>query len=280
MSKISVIGICGNSIFMNVDHFHENGETLSADSVFEEIGGKGINQAIAASRMGAEVSFLAAIGDDSDGEKCRQCAKENNIKGIFKTKDNKTTFACILTDKSGENRVTVYRAAELTSDDVLSFENEIAESDVLLLQHEVPQEVNEMAVKLAKKHNVKVILNPAPIRQIPEDFAESVFAVTPNEQERQAIDISRFENCVTTLGSRGCSINDEVFIESMKVQAVDTTGAGDNFNGVLAVCIAEKMDMKTACKYAVTASGLSVTKKYVLNSIPTRKEIEEKLKNE
>lgn len=280
MSKISVIGICGNSIFMNVDHFHENGETLSADSVFEEIGGKGINQAIAAARMGAEVSFLAAIGEDSDGEKCRQCAKENNIKGIFKTKDNKTTFACILTDKNGENRVTVYRAAELTSDDVLSFENEIAESDVLLLQHEVPQEVNEMAVKLAKKHNVKVILNPAPIRQISEDFAESVFAVTPNEQERQAIDISRFENCVTTLGSRGCSINNEVFIESLKVQAVDTTGAGDTFNGVLAVCIAEKMDMKNACEYAVIASGLSVTKKYVLNSVPTRKEIEEKMKNE
>lgn len=80
MAKISVIGICGNSIFMNVDHFHENGETLAAESAYEEIGGKGINQAIAASRMGAEVSFLAAIGDDRDGEKCRQCAKENNIR--------------------------------------------------------------------------------------------------------------------------------------------------------------------------------------------------------
>lgn len=280
MAKISVIGICGNSIFMNVDHFHENGETLAAENAYEEIGGKGINQAIAASRMGAEVSFLAAIGDDSDGKKCRRCAKENNIKGIFKTKDEKTTFACILTDKHGENRVTVYRAAELSPEDVLDFECEIAESDLLLLQHEVPAEVNEAAVKLAKKHNVKVILNPAPIRQISDGIAESVFTVTPNEQERQAIDVSRFQNCITTLGSRGCSINDEVFIESIKVQAVDTTGAGDTFNGVLAVCIAEGMDLKTACKYAVTASGLSVTKKYVLNSIPTRKEIEEKMKNE
>lgn len=280
MAKISVIGICGNSIFMNVDHFHENGETLSAESVYEEIGGKGINQAIAASRMGAEVSFLAAIGEDSDGKKCRRCAKENNIKGIFRTKDEKTTFACILTDKSGENRVTVYRAAELAVDDVVSFENEIAESDILLLQHEVPVDVNETAIKIAKKHNTKVILNPAPIRQISNELAESVFAVTPNEQERQAIDISRFQNCITTLGSRGCSINDEAFIESLNVQATDTTGAGDTFNGVLAVCIAEGMDLKTACRYAVTASGLSVTKKYVLNSIPSRKEIEEKMKNE
>lgn len=280
MAKISVIGMCGNSIFMNVDHFHENGETLSADSVYEEIGGKGINQAIAASRMGSKVSFLAAIGDDSDGEKCRQCAKENNIKGVFKVKDKKTTFACILTDKCGENRVTVYRAAELSQDDVFAFESEIAESDILLLQHEVPIEVNETAIELAKKHNVKVILNPAPIRQISDDITENVFAVTPNEQERRAIDISRFQNCITTLGSRGCSINDEVLIESLKVEAVDTTGAGDTFNGVLAVCLAENMDLKTACEYAVTASGLSVTKKYVLNSIPTRKEIEEKMKNE
>ena len=280
MAKISVIGICGNSIFMNVNHFHENGETLVAESVYEEIGGKGINQAIAASRMGAEVSFLAAIVDDIDGEKCRRCAKENNIKGIFRTKDKKTTFACILTDKRGENRVTVYRAAELAVDDVLSFENEIAESDILLLQHEVPVDVNETAIKIAKKHNTKVILNPAPIRQISNELAESVFAVTPNEQERQPIDTSRFQNCITTLGNRGCSINDEAFIESLNVQAVDTTGAGDTFNGVLAVCIAEGMDLKTACEYAVTASGLSVTKKYVLNSIPTRNEIEEKMKNE
>ena len=280
MAKISVIGICGNSIFMNVDHFHENGETISAESVYEEIGGKGINQAIAAARMGADVSFLAAIGSDTDGEKCRQCAKENNIKGVFKEKDKKTTFAYILTDKCGENRVTVYRTAELSPDDVLEFESEIAQSDVLLLQHEVPIEVNEVALMLAKKHNVKVILNPAPIRQISGAVAENVFAVTPNEQECQTIDISRFQNCITTLGSRGCSINDEMFIESLKVKALDTTGAGDIFNGVLAVCIAEKMDLKTSCEYAVTASGLSVTKKYVLNSIPKRREIEEKMKNE
>ncbi len=278
MSKISVIGLCGNSIFMSVDHFHENGETLTAENVFEEIGGKGINQAIAASRMGAEVSFLAAIGDDSDGEKCKRCCEENNINGFFKTKkDAKTTFACILTDKCGENRVTVYRAAELLSDDVLAFESEIAESDVLLLQHEVPAEVNETALKLAKKHSVKVILNPAPIRDVPDDIAENVFAVTPNEQERQAIDINRFKNCITTLGSRGCSVNDEAFIESIKVKAGDTTGAGDTFNGVLAACLAENMELQTACRYATVASGLSVTKKYVLNSIPTRKEIEERM---
>ena len=281
MAKISVIGICGNSIFMNVDHFHENGETISAESVFEEIGGKGINQAVACAKMGAEVSFLGAIGDDSDGEKCRKTAKEFGINGFFAQKSGtRTTFAVILTDKCGENQVTGYRSAELDPQDVLDFESEIAGSDILLLQHEVPQKVNEVAVNLANKHNVKVILNPAPIREIPEETAKSVFAVIPNSQEKKAINESLFRNCITTLGSKGCNINGETFINAIDVKAVDTTGAGDTFCGVFSVMLAEGKDIETACKYAVCASGMSVTQKGVLNSIPTRENIERKITNE
>ena len=246
MSKIAVIGISGNSIFMYTDHFHENGETLVADSIFEEIGGKGINQAVAAKRMGAEVSFLAAIGDDAIGQNCIKAAKENGLDAHFKTKCGKTTpIAFILTDKNGENRVTEYKSAELDANDVLDFENEIAESDILLLQHEVPVEVNETAVRIAKKYGVKVILNPAPIRKISNEVAEQVFAVTPNEQEMQAIDIKRFKNCITTVGRKGCVINTEESISGIEVITIDTTGAGDTFNGVLAVCLAEGMDLKS-----------------------------------
>lgn len=281
MSKISVIGICGNSIFMNVDHFHEKGETLVANSVHEEIGGKGINQAVACSKMGAEVSFLGAIGDDIDGEKCKQTAIDFGINGCFAVKKGmKTTFAVILTDKNGENQVTGYRCAELCVDDVVSFENEIASSDILLLQHEVPEAVNEIAIEIANKHNVKVILNPAPIRPIPDKITESVFAVTPNEQEKQAINTNQFKNVITTLGKNGCSINYKTFIKAIDVNPIDTTGAGDTFNGVLAVCLAEGKDIETSCKYAVCASGLSVTKKGVLNAIPTREEIERMIINE
>ena len=281
MKKISVIGICGNSVFMYADHFHENGETLIADSVFEEVGGKGINQAVAAKRMGADVSFLAAIGDDVNGRCCMKAAEENRLDAHFKVKSGKTTpFAFILTDKNGENRVTEYKSAELNVGDVLSFEEEIASSDILLLQQEVPVEVNEKAVEIAKKHNVKVILNPAPIRNIYDDMAEKVFAVTPNEQEMQAIDTNRFRNCITTVGRKGCIINGADEISGIEVRAVDTTGAGDTFNGVLAVCIAEEMDLKEACRYAVTASGISVGRKYVLNAIPYREEIERRMKNE
>lgn len=281
MAKISVIGICGNSVFMYADHFHENGETLIADSIYEEIGGKGINQAVAAKRMGAEVSFLAAVGDDDNGQKCIKTAQENGLDAHFEIKCGKTTpIAFILTDKNGENRVTEYKSAELDENDVLSFEKEISESDILLIQHEVPEEANETAVRLAKKHNVRVILNPAPIRNISDDMAKNIFAVTPNEQEMQAIDIRRFKNCITTIGKKGCTINGEDIISGIEVKAVDTTGAGDTFNGVFAVCMAEGMDLKEACKYAVAASGISVSRKYVLNAIPYRKEIERKMKNE
>lgn len=275
MAKIAVIGICGNSIFMHADHFHENGETLVADSVYEEIGGKGINQAVAAARMGAEVSFLAAIGDDTDAQACMDVVQKEGIKGCFSVKkDMRTTFAFILTDKYGENQVTGYHGAELTVDDVLGFENEIAQSDILLLQQEVPCEVNEMAAKLAKQHSTKVILNPAPIRVISDEMAETVFVVTPNEQEKQAIDIKRFRNNITTLGGKGCLLNENTVVPAIEVKAVDTTGAGDTFNGVLAVCLAEGFGLMEACEYAVKASGISVGRKYVLNAIPYRNEIE------
>jgi len=281
MAKISVIGICGNSIFMYVDHFHQKGETLIADSVFEEIGGKGINQAVAAARMGAQVSFLAAVGDDSDGEMCRIVAEQNNITPFLRVKKGKrTTFAFILTDKSGDNQVTEYAGAELCAEDVLSFEEEIAKSDILLLQNEVPNEVNETAISLANKHNVRVILNPAPARSISKSIAKGVHIITPNEQERALIETEEFLNVVTTLGEKGCSINDGEVIPAIDAKPVDTTGAGDTFNGVLAVLVAENKNLNEACKYAVTASGLSVTKRYVLNSIPTREEIERKIKYE
>ena len=276
--KIAVIGICGNSVFLQVDHFHEKGETVTAEAVYEEIGGKGINQALAAVRMGAEVSFLAAAGDDRDGQTSVQMTEAEGIKGCFCVKkDKRTTFAFILTDRLGGNQVTVYHGAELAAEDVLGFEKEIADSDVLMLQQEVPEKVNEAAIGLAVKHGVKVILNPAPIREISDWMAGRVFIVTPNEQEKRAIDAGRFQNVITTLGAKGCMLPDGTVIPAVKTSVADTTGAGDTFNGVLAVCLAEGMDLEAACKYAVTAAGISVGRKYVLNAIPHREEIERRL---
>lgn len=273
MAKISVIGLGGNSCFLEVDHFHKKGETVAAQGIHEEFGGKGFNQAVACVKMGAKVSFLCAVGKDAGAGKGSETAEKYGVDGYYvKNRDRATTIAFILTDKKGENQVTVYRDAELTAEDVENFESEIASSDVLLLQNEVPQEVNVRAVEIAKKYGVKIILNPAPSREIPDAIANEVFAITPNEQESKAIDTARFKNVITTVGKKGCIINGKTKIKPKKVKAVDTTGAGDTFNGALAVFIAEGYDIETACKYAVTASSLSVTKKYVLDSIPNREE--------
>lgn len=259
---------------MNVDHFHNPGETVVAHSTFEEIGGKGINQAIAAARMGADVHFLAAVGDDTDAKKCADVIRSEGIHGHLATaKGEKTTFAFILTDKNGENRVTGYHGAELTEEDVAGFEMAIAQSDLLLLQQEVPESVNLAAARLAKKHGVKVILNPAPIRKISPELASLVWLVTPNEHEAEGLGEYQFPQQVTTLGGDGCRIQGGKTVPASPVQPVDTTGAGDTFNGALAVCLAEGMDMETACRYATVAAGISVTKHGVLTSIPYRNEV-------
>lgn len=268
MAKIAVIGICGNSTFLQVERFHEPGQTLAAEGCFQEIGGKGINQAIAAARMGAQVSFLGAVGED--GDFCEKAIKKEGITPFLAKKNGEiTTFAFILTDANGENRVTVYRGAALTEEDVAVYEPEIAKSDILLLQNEVPEKVNAKAIEIAHRHGVKVILNPAPARK----GEGKVFLVTPNEQEKAGLGDLQFDHCVTTLGERGCSIDDAIFIPAEKVTAVDTTGAGDTFNGVLACCLAEGMALEKACRYAGHAASISVTRRGVLDAIPYRKEI-------
>ena len=237
-----------------------------------------MNQAVAAARFGAQVSFLAAVGDDSDGRASLECCIENGITPFLIKKNMPSPTAFILTDKNGENRVTVYRGAELTEEDVGAFEKEIESSDILLLQNEVPEMVNKCAIVLAEKHGVRVILNPAPARE--STLSKKLFLATPNEQESRFLDFTLFENTIVTLGKKGCLINGKTIVPATSDRPVDTTGAGDTFNGVLAVCIAENMNLEDSSRYANAASGISVTRAHVIDAIPTREEIERKLQHE
>ncbi len=280
MAKVSCIGICGQSTFLSVDHFHKTGETIFTKEIFEEIGGKGINQAVAAARMDVDVSFLGAIGNDQNGLLCKKLLKKENIKDCLVVKEGiPTTFAFILVDKKGENQVTGFHGAELTRQDVLDFSEEIKTSDVLLLQQEVPSEVNELAISIANQNNIPVILNPAPEGLSP-DFKGKLFAATPNEHESRFVDFNKFEHTAVSLGKDGCLLDGKTKIPALKVTAVDTTGAGDTFNGVMSAMIAKKSDFDNACRYAVVASSMSVTKKYVIDSIPTIKDIERVMNDE
>jgi len=273
MSKIAVIGIIGNSVFLPVERFHEGGETVEASSVHFEPGGKGFNQAVAAARCGAEVSFLAAVGLEHRVEFADFLDKEK-ISHTLVFKNDSTAFAAIVTDRSGSNHVTVYQGAQLSASDVLLFEEKIKSADILLLNNEVPEEVNIAAIEIAKRNGVKCILNPAPARAADKYILESVDLFTPNEHETLGIEDNK--NVIVTLGKRGCLIKSSGVtvpaVNSGKV--VDTTGAGDTFNGVLTAMITEGKSLSEAARIANRVAAIGVTRKYAVSSIPTAEEIE------
>ncbi len=272
MSKVAVIGIVGNSVFLPVERFHVGGETVEASSVHFEPGGKGFNAAVAAARYGVEVSYLAAVGTDGYAD-IKAFLEREGIAATLVQKPEGTAFAAIVTDKSGSNHVTVYQGAQLTADDVMLFERKIAEADILLLNNEVAEAVNIRAVELAKRYGVRVVLNPAPARALHSYLLENVDLFTPNEHERESIDM--LPNLVVTLGKRGCLIKalNQTIPAVDVATVVDTTGAGDTFNGVLAAMLAEGAELPVAVERANLASSIGVTRKYAASSIPTKQDI-------
>lgn len=278
MSKIAVIGIAGNSVFLPVENFHVGGETVEAHSVHFEPGGKGFNQAVAAARSGAEVSFLAAVGSDGK-DSIRAFLDRENINSVLVDKEQATAFAAIITDKSGSNHVTVYQGAQLSPEDVDSFEGEIKNADILLLSNEVAENINVRAIELAKKHGIKVVLNPAPARETCGYILENVDLFTPNEHETLGIEDKT--NVVMTLGKRGCLVKeyDKIIPAVDRGKVVDTTGAGDTFNGVLCAMLAGGFDICFASTMGNNISSIGVTRKNAASSIPTKEEIREVFEN-
>ena len=269
MARIAIIGLVGRSMFFEVPRFHTGGETITAKSLYEEWGGKGFNQAVAAARQDAAVSFLGAIYAADAKALKGFCAKEG-VQATLVAKKKPTATAAILTDGSGETRVTVYPGAELEPKDVDGFAGSIAMADFLLLNNEVPEAVNLAAVEIARKYGVKIIYNPAPARKLLKTVLDEVSIFTPNEFEAAEVDAAQGE-VITTLGAKGCRIRstDEV-IPAPSVKAVDSTGAGDTFNAVLAVRLAEDEPLREACIAATAAAAQSVTIRFVMPSLPRR----------
>lgn len=271
MNKVAVIGAVGDSVFLSVKNFHAGGETIQAESFHYELGGKGFNQAIAANRFGAQTFFLGAIGK-VNFDKVNNYLKKEGIDSCLIKKDGDSSFAVIITDSKGSNRVTVYNGVQLEINDLKHYINYIVDADVLLLNNEVPEEVNLEAARIAKANNTKVILNPAPYRKICDELTILIDFFTPNEHE--LIGLEEFQNVIVTLGEKGCmNCFDKEIIPVRKVRAIDTTGAGDTFNGVFAAMIANNKSIKEACLTANTAASIMVTRKYVIDSIPYKKEI-------
>lgn len=278
MARMAIIGLVGRSMFFEVPRFHEGGETIKAKSLYEEWGGKGFNQAVAAARQDAAVAFLGAV-NAADVKSLKDFCAQEGVLATLVAKKKPTATAAILTDGSGETRVTVYPGAELEPKDVDGFAGSIAMADFLLLNNEVPEAVNLAAVEIARKYGVKIIFNPAPAHKLPKAILEAVTIFTPNEFEEaellQALASARGSSLnpeiVTTLGAKGCRIRStgEV-VPAPRVKAVDSTGAGDTFNAVLAVRLAEDEPLKDACCAATAAAAQSVAVRFVMPSLPRR----------
>lgn len=289
--KVLVIGSINMDLVTKTSRVPKLGETLMGESFFTIPGGKGANQAVAATRLGAEVTLIGCIGEDAFGNQLKEgLTKEGIITSYVKPVTHTTTGTASITLSNGDNSIIVVPGANfaVTPEYVQSFEQVIADSDILLLQLEIPLESVVEAVKIAKKHQVKVILNPAPIQALPKELLEQIDYITPNEHEQELLlsspELTEEElkaikaKCIVTKGSKGVMLFQdgvEKEIASFKVDVVDTTGAGDSFNGALALSLSEGMSLEEACTFANAVGALSVTKLGAQGGMPTKAEVEE-----
>lgn len=299
MKKIVVIGSSNTDLVIKTGRIPDPGETVLGGTFMMTAGGKGANQAVAVARLGGDVKFVAKVGDDMFGNRSLEGYSRDNIDTSNIIKDGATPsgVALITVDEKGENCIVVAPGANnmLTCADIDAVGDIIRGADYLLMQLEIPMEVIEYAAAIASEAGVKVILNPAPAAELSEGLLKKLYMITPNRSESRmltGVAISDWEsaekaadnliakgveNVVITLGSMGSFIKNHVVKESvpaLKVDAVDTTAAGDVFNGALLVGLAEDKGLVDAVRFATRAAAISVTRMGAQPSIPARSELE------
>ena len=297
--KIVVVGSSNTDMIIKVPWIPKTGETILGGKFSTAPGGKGANQAVAASRAGGDVTFIARIGDDMFGQKAKQgfIKDKINVDYVLTDESEPSGVALICVAEDGENSIAVASGANsnLSPSDIQKQSEVISSADILLLQLETPLETIRQATSIASDNGVKVILDPAPAQELSDDILEHISILTPNESEAELltnIKVDSEENAakaadvlmnrgvqtvLLTMGSKGTYIATEDFkelIPAFKVKAVDTTAAGDVFNGALAVAIAENKPIRQAISFANAAAALSVTKLGAQPSAPAREEID------
>lgn len=282
---ITVIGSINMDVVTIAKRMPMQGETILGETFRLIPGGKGANQAVAAARLGAHVHMIGAVGDDAFGDQLLRHLKQENVfvDGVKPVTHIETGIATIVITE-GDNRIIVVPGANyaLQPSDLERWEEKIAKSDACLLQLEIPLPVVERAVSIAKRHGVRVILNPAPAQPLSDALLDQIDFLTPNEHERDIVMAGRqieewSHKFVVTEGKRGVSFQrrgEWVKVPGFHVPVVDTTGAGDTFNGALAVALSKGMELEEACRYANAAAALSVTKLGAQTGMPTEKELQ------
>ena len=306
MSKknIIVVGSSNTDMIIRLDHIPRPGETILGGEFFTAAGGKGANQAVSAARAGGSVTFIARVGLDMFGDNAVNGFKKEGINTdhVLRDTSSPSGVALIFVAKDGENSIAVAGGANsnLSPEDISNAREIISGASLLVMQLETPLETVQAAADLAAAAAVPVILNPAPACPLPDELLSKISFITPNETEAElltgikvddnksaskAADIllaRGVKTVIITLGSRGAFVAGEgirKLVPGFRVNAVDTTAAGDTFNGALAVALVEGIALEEAVRFANAAAALSVTRMGAQSSVPARMEIEEFLRN-
>ncbi len=298
MPKIFVIGSSNTDMVVKSAKLPAPGETILGGQFLMNPGGKGANQAVAAAKLGAPVIFACKVGDDIFGKQAVEGFKTEGINTdhIITDTEYPSGVALILVDDEGENSIAVASGANgnLQVDELKNVINEIQEGDIVLLQLEVPIPTVEFAIKACSEKGARVILNPAPAANLNDAVFPFIDIITPNETEAELLtgisvtDLQSaghaavflqskgIKNVIITLGSKGAYVHNasmQKLVPAPIVKAVDTTAAGDVFNGALAVALYEGSDLETAALFACTVSSIAVTRMGAQASAPRRHEL-------
>ena len=301
--KITVIGSSNTDMVIQLDRIPRPGETLLGGEFVTAPGGKGANQAVGTARAGGEVTFVARVGSDIFGDQAVRGFQQEGIcvDYVFRDQRAPSGVALIFVAKDGENSIAVASGANgrLSPADVGRARKAIQQSAVVLMQLETPVRTIEAAARLAKGADARVILNPAPAQRLSARLLALISILTPNETETELLTgikvrdqasakraaaklhASGIGTVIITLGRQGAFLSEagtQEIVPGYKVKAVDTTAAGDIFNGALAVALAEGRPLPEAVQFANTAAAISVTRLGAQPSAPTRREIERLLK--
>lgn len=293
MAKLTVIGSISTDFVVETDRRPLMGETVEGKAFSTSFGGKGANQAVAAARLGAETIMLGAVGRDAFGDELLANLKKNRVSVNNVERVTQSSGSAFITLVDGDNSIIyvpgangVYSAELL--EQVFEKESIFQQTDLVLVQNETPVETVEYVIKRCSELNIPLLLNPAPARELKRSLIEKVAFLTPNETECDVLFpgekhenlLVRYPNkLIITLGSKGAAFHDGEQIQvipSLSVEkVVDTTGAGDTFNGAFAFAYASGLNIADSVKFGNLAAGLSIQKAGAQTGAPTLEQMKE-----
>ena len=298
MNKIIVIGSSNTDMVVRSERLPRPGESVIGGGFMMAGGGKGANQAVAVARMDHRVIFTAALGRDMFGDAAVSSYQRFGIDTSYIVrKDAPSGVALIMVDSAGQNSISVALGANnsLSTEDIRGVLEQVEKDDIVLLQLEVPMATVDAAVDIAAAKGARVVLNPAPAAMVSEQTLSKLYLITPNQTEAQTLTGIEVKDeataslaaqvlcsrgvgrVVITMGNLGAYLYEEgrgEIIEARKVAAVDTTAAGDVYNGALCAALAEGKSLREALAFATKASAISVTRVGAQPSVPTREEVD------